>query len=96
MVRLSPMARKEDWRRAHEEAGADLGAVRFAERMPPKYKGLIVPGVLAAVMLALGLLMWYGTRRRRPRRGAAPKQKSKHEGETLTARSARRSASSSS
>jgi hypothetical protein len=54
------MERKEAWLAPHEESTAELGAIRLAERMPPKYRWLVISGGAAAIFILLGLVVYVG------------------------------------
>jgi hypothetical protein len=55
------MEKTEAWLAPHEESTAELGAIRFAGRMPPKYRWLIISGGAAAIFILLGLIINVGS-----------------------------------
>src|SRR5262245_14136506 len=55
------MEKHEAWLPPHEESTAELGAIRFAERMPPKYRWLVISGGAAAIFILLGLVIYVGS-----------------------------------
>jgi hypothetical protein len=55
------MKKNEAWLAPHEESAAELGPIRFAERMPPKYRWLYISGGAAAIFMLLGLVVYVGS-----------------------------------
>jgi hypothetical protein len=55
------MAKNEAWLAPHEESTAELGPIRFAERMPPKYRWLWISGGAAVIFILLGLVVYVGS-----------------------------------
>jgi hypothetical protein len=49
------VGRSDRWKAPHDEAVNELGPIRFAERMPPKYKWLWLGSGFGALMLVAGL-----------------------------------------